>query len=404
MALALPSPQRRAAPEAVHVHVDHPAAGMYYTNVSIGTPPQYIPFVVDTGSDLDWVIASDANADAGEVAGGEYNPDLSDTFGLLSTDNFTISYLDGSSVTGDWFTDRFDVGTPPASVQNLAIGLPRRSDSDTRHKGMLGLSPDWTYPLPNGRTLEGNSRILHLMVEQQIINTRSFSLSLGHHDDARGSLLFGAHDPGKYHGDLTILPMRKDPNLASIYHSYRYTPVDYRVDVSSVVFMDTINGAYALTPQGYIALGLMDSGAEVSTLPRRMFMALVQLVKAYKPQKAVEDWFVDCDNRNYPGSLDFEFGNLGKSSRISVPLKDIILPAFDWDTRTPILDEQGVQQCRLMFIPGKNGVVGLNQPFLRAAYVVHHLDERVLGIAQATDDVDQVVEIASGDSKWQRPG
>ncbi|KAK1072254.1 hypothetical protein LTR48_009409, partial [Friedmanniomyces endolithicus] len=98
MALALPSPQRRIAPKVAYIAIDNPMNSLYSINASIGTPPQVVTLMVDTGSDTTWMDDKSAHClgTGGKASSSSsrasshalFDPAQSDSYTLLSKDNF----------------------------------------------------------------------------------------------------------------------------------------------------------------------------------------------------------------------------------------------------------------------------------------------------------------------------
>ncbi|KAK3066285.1 hypothetical protein LTR53_017436, partial [Teratosphaeriaceae sp. CCFEE 6253] len=189
VALALPSPKPHTDPKAVYVPL-HFHSNNYHVNVSVGTPPQEVLMMVDTGSDANWVHGPKANR-VSKVYGGIFDPSVSESYTLLNSTGFKVAYGDWTEVHGDWFSDSLRMGS--GVLENLAMGLADKRIA-SNEPGLMGLSP----PFPVGITdnyIAPNGRIVDLMAQQGIIQTRSFSLSLGRSDQNSSSILFGAHDP-----------------------------------------------------------------------------------------------------------------------------------------------------------------------------------------------------------------
>ncbi|KAK3066634.1 hypothetical protein LTR53_016936, partial [Teratosphaeriaceae sp. CCFEE 6253] len=413
MALALPHPQRGDIPKAMLLPVV-PTAPIYYyhgtpnktleqirvcaVNITLGTPPQPVSLVLDTGSPYVWTFDERAcmhphmpegTRDFCELTQSTtelFKSDRSNTSRLLGNGSFGAVFGSDLKARGDWLSDSFGIGS--LAGQNLSMGFARRMNFFEEQSGLLGLDPDFRQLTP-GRS------ILQVMQQQGLIRTRSFSLALGLTLDHVGGVLFGGHDPSKYHGPITVLPLQER----------RFV---YAINVSSIALTSPEGPPKTLTSDGYTAWGAMDSGTPSMAFPQGIY---TEIAKALGPDG---DAAIPCDRAKEAGSLQFEFGGQGEPSRISMPLTNLMDPLYNISTGAPLMDKHGSAMCKpsvdSMDASDEPGVVDLNVPFMRSAYVVHNLDEMVLGIAQARTDVDQasesldsVVEIKPGDSIWKRP-
>ncbi|KAK0276505.1 hypothetical protein LTR35_010368 [Friedmanniomyces endolithicus] len=376
MALALPSPQRRIAPKVAYIAIGSPMESLYTINASIGMPPQVVSLVVDTGSEVTWVDDKNSHCPSSSCASSRalFAPAESSSYALLNKSAFMLTYGGNDGIqAGDYFTDSFALGSTNGLVlHNLVIGLAIKENVNPQGYGMFGLSPRYP-PALTGQKPAG-TLFLDVM-EQQGVPTRSLACHWVTPTLDRAACYSGAT-----------------------------TPVNTRVlylwtNVSSVALTDSRGTTKKLTPDNFSWVGTLDSDDDTTYLTRDMFKALVEAMGA----KQVEDgdsWhYIPC-KREVIGSMDFEFGGLGKSSRIAVKFSDFLAPELG-------LGDDGTRLCRLKVKGKADGELSLNQAFLRSAYVVHHFDEKVLGIAQAKD-VDQgvgllenVVEIKPGDSMFR---
>ncbi|KAK1073142.1 hypothetical protein LTR12_010167 [Friedmanniomyces endolithicus] len=408
MALALPFPQRRIAPKAVYVPVGN-SGYVYYVNVTVGTPPQPASLFIDTGSDLTWIDDKSTHCLPGSSPAScadnlaLFDPAQSDSYTLLNQSAFDDWFADFDRVRGDYFTDKFGIGSlavssaqKPFSLQGYTMGLAKTGTYHPGKYGMIGLSPRFPSDLPPGAVHKdnpGSAEMLALMKQQDIIRTRSFSMSLGHREAHSGSLLFGAYDPSKFEGSLAVVPMQKDSDFDRF--------MDYQVNVSSVALTDSRGTTKRITPTTFNSIAMLDSGTVMSILSKDLYRALVEATGAhYIPSKADGRLWLDC--KKIPvGSMNFEFGNLGERSQIAVKLADFFAPGQEPEADGSTLCEFSAND------EAHDDTLALNQSFMRSAYIVHHLDEKVIGLAQAKD-VDQgvgsfedVVEIKPGDSMFR---
>lgn len=115
----------------------------YITNVSIGTPAQVLPLDFDTGSSDLWVFSTETPSS--EAKGHTtYSPSKSSTSKKVSGASWSISYGDGSSSSGDVYTDTVSIGGFAVTGQGVESATKVSSEfvSDTSNSGLVGLALD----------------------------------------------------------------------------------------------------------------------------------------------------------------------------------------------------------------------------------------------------------------------
>jgi len=172
-------------------------AGLYYANVTVGTPSQDLSLQIDTGSSDVWVPYTGLSVCRSQVqggcAGGSYDPDSSSTFKIVGKNEFNISYVDGSGVTGDYFTDSFSIGN--AKLSNFQMGIATRGTIGT---GIMGIG--YNNSVANVFTGSGSvyANLPDAMVDGKTIKSPAYSLWL---NDLR--ML-----PNPYSSELQLTPSR----------------------------------------------------------------------------------------------------------------------------------------------------------------------------------------------------
>lgn len=163
-------------------------AGLYFANITVGTPAQNLQVQIDTGSSDVWVPSSTASIckqgatrTSEGCAGGSFNAGDSSTFTDVEPDGFNISYVDGSGSTGDYFQDTFSIGG--SEVKDFQMGLALDSSIGV---GIMGIG----YNTSEANIQTGNGTIYpnlpEALVNAGLIKTNAYSLWL---DDLRTYLL-----------------------------------------------------------------------------------------------------------------------------------------------------------------------------------------------------------------------
>ncbi|KAK4193264.1 mitochondrial elongation factor g 1-like protein [Podospora australis] len=350
---------RKRASTFEEVITNEEARGGYFATCRLGTPSQDLSLQLDTGSSDIWVPDSSAKV---------FNPSRSSTFDVVGQDEFDINYVDGSSATGDYFTDVFEIGG--ATLQNMTMGLGIKTDIAY---GLVGVG----YALNEaivGTTQSASSVYPNLpvnMVKEKLINTVAYSLWLNDLDSSSGNILFGGIDTRKYKGDL--LRINIIPTSQGLYTSFN-VPMTGLQAVSS-------SGTDVLTSESFPIPVVLDSGTTLSYLPTDLARQVWKEVGAlYSPEFQLA--VIPCDMQNSQGY--FSFGFAGPSGpRINVSMNELVLdltsgpaPVF---TTGPY---KGMDACEFGIQNFSSAPYLLGDTFLRSAYVVYDLVNNQIGIAE----------------------
>ncbi|KAF8577518.1 acid protease [Ramaria rubella] len=192
----VPSGDETTAPEGTGPASEVPAQDVqndleYVVSVVVGTPGVSLLLDFDTGSSDLWVWSSELRS---SVAGHTiYNPSASSTAKQVSGASWNISYGDGSSASGNVYTDTIKIGslTIPTQAVELAEQLSSSFLQEGGSDGLLGLA--W----PSINTVQPNSVLTPVAnLIQQGIAPGLFSVALDQ-GDGNGFYSFGGIDAAK---------------------------------------------------------------------------------------------------------------------------------------------------------------------------------------------------------------
>ncbi|CAK7199494.1 hypothetical protein SEUCBS139899_002174 [Sporothrix eucalyptigena] len=258
----------------------------YTIPVSIGTPPQVLQLDLDTGSSDLWVFSSETPSS--EVNGQTvYNPSKSSTSKLQSGYTWSISYGDGSSSSGNIYTDTVSVGgvTVTAQAVELAEKVSSTFTSDSSTDGLIGLGFDSlnTASPKAVQTFFGNA-------ESQL-DSPLFTADLKH--NAPGSYDFGFINSSLYTGEITYVSVNTNPGY------WTWTSSGYAV------------GSGSFTSSSLS--GIADTGTTLLYLPLTIVKAYYKQVSGSSNSNTYGGYVFPC-SATLPS---FTFG-VG-SARITIP-------------------------------------------------------------------------------------
>jgi len=176
----------------------------YYTEISLGTPPQSFKVVLDTGSSNLWVPSQDCFWSIPCWLHSKYHSSKSQTYESNGTE-FAIQYGTGS-VKG--YTSKDVLGIAGMNIENVTFGEATSEPGLTfifaGFDGILGLG--YSSIAVNGITPP-----LYLMNSQNLLPEPVVSFRISTSDDPRGpgEAVFGGIDESHYVGNITYVPVRR---------------------------------------------------------------------------------------------------------------------------------------------------------------------------------------------------
>lgn len=310
----------------------------YFSEITVGTPPQAFKVVLDTGSSNLWVPSQSCSSIACYLH-STYDSSSSSTY-KKNGSTFEIRYGSGS-LSGFVSNDVVSIGDLKIKNQDFAEATeePGLAFAFGRFDGILGLGYD---------TISVNHIVppFYNMVNQKLLDEPVFAFYLGSSDE--GSVAtFGGIDKSHYTGKIEYIPLRRK--------AY------WEVDIESIAFGDEVAD---LDNTGAI----LDTGTSLNVLPSSLADLLNKEIGAKKGWNG--QYTIDCEKiKSLP---DITFNLAG--SNYSLPASDYILQ----------LQGTCVSTFQGMDIPEPAGpLIILGDAFLRRYYSVYDLGKNAVGLARA---------------------
>ncbi|KAH9006841.1 aspartic peptidase A1 [Lactarius hatsudake] len=311
----------------------------YYTEISLGTPPQSFKVILDTGSSNLWVPSTQCTSIACFLH-TKFDSGASSTYKPNGT-AFAIRYGSGS-MEGFISRDHLTIGdlTIQGQLFAEAVKEPGLAFAFGKFDGILGLAYDTIavnhVPPP-----------FYEMINQDLIYEPVFSFRLGSSEDDGGEAVFGGIDHSAYTGKISYVPVRRK--------AY------WEVELQKVAFGDD---ELELENTG----AAIDTGTSLIVVPTdiaEMLNAQIGAKKSWNGQ-----YQVDCAKVPQLPDLSFYFDGR------AYPLK-----GSDY-----VLDIQGT--CISAFtgmdlnLPGGSLWI-IGDAFLRRYYTVYDLGRHAVGFAKS---------------------
>lgn len=331
---------------SVHLEGDHTVPvsnflnAQYFSEITIGTPPQTFKVVLDTGSSNLWVPSSECGSIACYLH-TKYDSSSSSTYKKNGT-SFEIRYGSGS-LSGFTSRDVMSIGDLKIEDQVFAEATeePGLAFAFGRFDGIMGLGYD---------TISVNGIVppFYNMINQGLLDDPVFAFYLGGtNEDDQSEATFGGINENHYEGKLTKIPLRRK--------AY------WEVDLDSISFGDETAD---LENTGVI----LDTGTSLIALPSDIAELLNSEIGAKKGFNG--QYSVDCSKRDSLPDVSFSLSGH----------KFAITP-FDY-----ILEVQGscISTFMGMDFPAPVGPLAiLGDAFLRKWYSVYDLGDNTVGLAKA---------------------
>ncbi|TID22386.1 vacuolar protease A [Venturia nashicola] len=313
----------------------------YFSEISVGTPPQVFKVVLDTGSSNLWVPSSECGSIACYLH-SKYDHSSSSTYKKNGSE-FEIRYGSGS-LSGYVSKDTVTIGDLTIKDQLFAEATaePGLAFAFGRFDGILGLGYDRI-------SVNGIPPPFYNMLDQKLLDEPVFAFYLSDTSEGEDAseVTFGGLDKAHYSGDITYIPLRRK--------AY------WEVELNTITFGDH---SAELENTGVI----LDTGTSLIALPTTMAELLNKEIGAKKGYNG--QYSVECDKRDSLPDLTFNLSG-----------HNFTIGPFDY-----ILEVQGscISAFMGMDFPEPTGPLAiLGDAFLRKWYSVYDLGKDAVGLAKA---------------------
>ncbi|RSL48797.1 hypothetical protein CEP54_012718 [Fusarium duplospermum] len=315
--------------EAINIEGGHPVPisnfmnAQYFSEITIGNPPQSFKVVLDTGSSNLWVPSQECGSIACYLH-SKYDSSASSTYKKNGSE-FEIHYGSGS-LSGFISNDDVQIGDLKIQGQDFAEATkePGLAFAFGRFDGILGLAYD---------TISVN----HIPV---------FAFYLAD-QEGESEVVFGGVDKSHYEGDIEYIPLRRK--------AY------WEVDLDAIALGDEV-------AEQENTGAILDTGTSLNVLPSALAELLNKEIGAKKGYNG--QYTVDCDKRSVLPDITFTLAG----SNYSLPATDYILEV----SGSCISTFQGMD-----FPEPVGPLVILGDAFLRRYYSVYDLGKNAVGLARS---------------------
>ncbi|KAI8904780.1 aspartic peptidase domain-containing protein [Gorgonomyces haynaldii] len=312
-------------------------------NVGVGTPPQQVNVVFDTGSTLSWAAVKNC---AGCLTNG-IDVSKSSTFKVLG-DKGTIRYIDNTQISGTLVQDTLSMGQIRAQNQPF-LAATQAVNKKSREMGVIGL----------GINLEDEKDTFFKTLVQQKQVAPVFSYFLDS-TEKQGAFTFGGIDTNRYAGNLLWIPLQGVGDEENI------QPNHWRVRMDAV----TVNGKSILMT---VNSAIFDSGTSLALFPEQMARQINQA--SGLTQQANGQWAIQC-NQKIPAQLP-PISLSFKTGTITLAPSDYLF--FRGNLCVSAIQSFGSVSNEL-------DAIMIGNALLRSLYTVHDLDSLKIGIAFCNRD------------------
>jgi hypothetical protein len=318
-------------------------------SIGMGTPPQTLGVLFDTGSSLFWVRGSTCKTT--ECVGKKsFDNSKSSTYTNLPDSaqlNRTIRYGDGTLVSCQINQDSLTLGSKVLKNQNVCEAdsiITEVASTD----GIIGIGPPGAASGTRGADVFSN--LLNQSSSTEATIAMWYNLATKFGPGEAGEITFGGVDPSRYEGNIT-------------YYDLSVDRTHWQLQVSGI----SINGGANLMSRTETVL--LDSGTTLVYLPSEVLRPIVENFSAQKVT-GQQFYLVDCNRIQNAKSISFQFSNG---------------PPVTLTPEQMIFRDSQSRSCILIFADDSNSIGRpiIGALFLRNFYTIYDYGKERIGLAKS---------------------
>ncbi|KAJ3279286.1 hypothetical protein HK104_001589 [Borealophlyctis nickersoniae] len=370
---ALPGRGNATAPRPQRQVVSNPLQSdtfgfQYFGDIQVGTPPQTLTVLFDTGSSDLWVPGPNCQGAICRLR-AKYNPANSST-ARPTTEQDSIQYGDGTRVKWTWTTDTVSAGGITVSNANVGTAFEIPQGGHLQYDGIMGLS--WFDSAPPER------RPWFFKATDQGVVAPVFSFYVQPAGQDDGVLTLGGIDPHFIAGKVNFHALVKYPYELNGGFKQMYWGIGGVEEVRlsgargvSRFRMDTVGQRY----------WIVDSGTSLLIVPDDIFAAVSAALNHNKTNN-----LLPCATRLQGPTLTIQIDG------VSYPLSPADYTDFSRRPSRVAKNPDGTpvirESCSLLMARGGTGQdtgshFVLGDTFLRKYYSIYDIANRRVGLAQS---------------------
>ncbi|KAK1622852.1 aspartic peptidase domain-containing protein [Colletotrichum phormii] len=343
--------------------------------ISVGSPPQQVMAIFDTGSSDLWVpqlnsrLCKDRLATC--TASNGNNSSVACAFDNVKSTSFNVNrspfeatYANGVEIQGTFMSESATVGN--TSVSNNTMGLGQTDKLTSPLIAILGVGPSSSEASVLTNNAKPYTNFPENLKAQGLTKSLTYSVYLNDFRSPSGSVVFGGMDTAKFTGQMQMVPL--------IGHKLFKTN-DFIVPWTSFSFSADKNAKPTAIGGNNFPPVLVDTANPSLSFPPKILDQIGPAINVQTLQDGTKA--LRCNSGDSGAKFNFEF----QTAKVEVPLSMIFIPLMK--NGAPVTDKSGSSLCTLPLEPIDSNVASFGAPMLSAVYTVFDLENKQLGMAQA---------------------